>query len=569
MLTLSCENNPVGSGDETITTSSNLQVIDGIVHISSKADLAKMGKDYQNNVEGQNSFNKSIRNLQKSGFKPLLPLFADNDSEKIKQFLQEKYARKKIRDKQFGYNRRDPRDLELDLDDEIISDPFMTCLLNENREIVVGNDIYKYTELGLYYVAESNKQTLYDFLNNMTPAERQTILARNNSAVSTTDKPQEIFESVGSGITSFRVANPVLQYDENGGGGGGEGGGGGSGGGSGSGTGGGPPNDGNIGGVGGTGAGTVVTSGNSSSGGSGSGTIYGNGVFNPSNFSNCTIEAQGLFEAVFGESETCYDYFNDDKRVKVSLWSEHYFIWSSVGINTRFQKKETIVIFRSDWLGVNLTITYWEKSYANKIKLGTNFVKFTYNFNVPTFNQAQYNYNTAFFEYKNVKYNINGQIIPNMPTSAGNFDFPVDEINDVISFVLLGIDLNLDNGNINSAVDLLLNQAINRINNYDLKQELLAKDALGKLNIKIVYAPPVRNSVQFIIGKQNWSSTDDNAITHYFDWNFVVSCNSNNNNNASDILNGLKGSTKYSVDGADVYGAALHNNFWKGVRLQK
>lgn len=560
MLTLSCENNPVGSGDETITTSSNLQVIDGIVHISSKSALTKMGKDYQNNVEGQNSFNKSIRNLQKSGFKPLLPLFADNDSEKIKQFLQEKYARKKIRDKQFGYNRRDPRDLELDLDDEIISDPFMTCLLNENREIVVGNDIYKYTELGLYYVAESNKQTLYDFLNNMTPAERQTILARNNSAVSTTDKPQEIFETVGNGITSFRVANPprIADIDGN------------DGSGSGPGSGGGPPNDGNIGGVGGTGSGTVVTAGSSSSGGTGTGTTYGDGVFNPANFGSCSIETQSWWEMVFGEQETCYDYYNDDKRAKVTFWNENYLIFASVGINTRFQKKETIVIFRSDFLGVNLTITYWEKSYAEKVRLGTNFVEFNYNFNVPVYSQAAYNYNTTFFEYNGTKYNINGQVIPTVPTGAGNFNFSVNNQNNVISIIFMGDNIGLNNGQVNQVIDGALDVIISKIQSTDVKQELTVKKAAGDLEVKVVYAPPSSDSVKFIIGKQNWSSNNDNAISHYFDFNFLISWSSDGGNTStSDVLNGLKGSTSYSVEKVDIFGATLHNNFWKGRRLVK
>ena len=562
MFTISCENNPVGLGNETLTTANNLQVVDGIIHISSKADLTAIAKGYQNNIEGQNSFNNSIRSLQKSGFKPLLPLFADNDSEKIKEFLSAKYDRKKLRDKQFGYNRRDPRDLELDLDDELISDPFMTCLLNENREIVVGDILYKYTELGLYYSPESNKQILYDFLTNMTPAERQTILARNSSTFSSTDKQQEIFANEGNNITSFRVANPprISSDGEDGGG---------SGGGGGSGSGGGT-NDGNIGGVGGTGAGTVVTAGSGSGSGSGSGTIYGDGVYNPASFGSCSIETQSLWEMVFGEQEACYDYYNDDKRVKVTFWTENYLIYSSIGANTRFQKKETIVIFRSDWLGVNLTVTYWEKSYAEKVKLGVNFVEFNYNFNVPMYNQAAYNYSTTFFEYNGTKYNINGQVIPTVPTGAGNFNFPVNNQNNVVSMVFMGDNIGLNNGQVNQVIDGALNALISEIQSYDVKQELTAKKTLGDLEVKLVYAKPFANSVKFVIAKQNWGSNNDNAISHYFDFNFLISWSSNGGSTtASDILNGLKGSTSYTVEKADIYGATLHHNFWKGRRLVK
>lgn len=86
----------------------------------------------------------------------------------------------------------------------------------------------------------------------------------------------------------------------------------------------------------------------------------------------------------------------------------------------------------------------------------------------------------------------------------------------------------------------------------------------GELLYKVIAVNPLSNkdtiSTQGII---KWTNNNDNAITHYFDFNFLLTYKSDYNN-PQDYL---KGSRKYANIRADIYGAALHNNVWKGRRL--
>lgn len=523
---------------------SAVKIDNDIVTIPSKEYLSQIVNEYKKGVTQQNNFNNKIKELQNNGFHPLSPCFDGLSKKQIEEFVIRKRDRINQRNVDYGlYNREDIRDYELDLDDDLVSDPVLSSLLNEQREIIIADIFYKYTELGLLYIQKDSKQTLLDYINNKTPIEKYNLIIQHKNEFSSTDYPEEKIESLGGGLESFRILS-VLHTDPayNGDGEGGYNSGG--------------SNDGNIGGTNGTGQGSVIVPGTST------GTTTsnsGNGEFNPLSFEGCTIESQGFFEDIFGESESCYEYYNDNRRVKVKFWNQNLFIISSIGCKTKLQKREHLDLL----IG---SISWWEKSYATQLRLGVNNVTFKYNFNVPMYNQAQYNYETTFFEYNGTKYNINGQVIPTVPTSAGCFNFPVNNVGNVVDITFSGVNLQLDNGQINQAIDTALNQLLSAIQSSPIGQELLAKKSNQTLEIRAVYAKPFANSVIFILSKQNWSSNDDNEIVHYFDFNFMFTYNSSYSS-AQDYLQGLNGATNYYLINADVYGAALHNNFWKGRRL--
>lgn len=544
---------------------SAVKVENGTITLPSKEYLNQIVNDYKKGVNEQNDFNKNIRKLQDGGFKPLTPCFSGLNEKKIEEFVIEKKERLNQRNIDFGLYNRDPRDFELNLDDEIISDPVLAALLNENREIIIADILYKYTELGLLFIDKDEKQTLVNYLDSKTPQEKFTIVMQHKNEFSPTNKPEEKIETLGSGLTSFRMLLVNHINDPDAGGGDDSGGGGGSGGGSGSGSGSGT-NDGDLGGTNGTGVGTIGTPGSSS--GTGAST-QGDGIFNPASFGNCTIENQGFFEgSIFGTTESCYEYFNDNRRVEVTFWNQNFFLFSSIGTETRLQKRESFEI------PFCCSVSWWEKSYAEKIKAGSNFVEFVYNLNVqvPTLNNS-FNYQSAFFEYNNLKYNFSGQLLSAIPISASGFGFPVNNQNNVIDISVLGANLAFDNNDINSAIETLLNTAINSIPSYEIRQEIILKKTTGNLEVRLVYAVPSRSQVKFYIAKQNWEYNDDNSIVHYFDFNFLLSFNSSNVYNFNSVqgiqnfAQSLNGATRYTNVKADVYGAALHNNFWKGRRL--
>ena len=549
----SCEDydvtNPIIQNNNGLNS---IKVENGIVNLPSKDFLNTLIKDYRDGINGQNKFNEKIKLLQSKGFKPLVPIFEGLDEKELHEYVLRKKNRLQRRNADYGLLHRDSRDSELDLDDEIVDDPFLAALLNEDREIIIADILYKYTELGLLFIQKDNKQIVLNYINSKTPQEKLSIIMLHKSEFSTTDKAEEKIEALENGITSFRMlnVNPISSDPDN------DGGGGGSGGGSGSGN-----SDGNIGGNGGLGLGDLAN-GNSTSG-TGS---FGNGVFDPTTFGTCTIESQGFFEGIFGETESSYEYYNDNRRVKVRFWNQNYFVFASIGALTKFQKREHLNVLVG-------TISWWEQSFADTIRLGINNITFKYNFNVPVFNLAQFNYETTFFEYNGTKYNYNGQVIPTVPTSAGSFNFPVNSDDNVVNMTFAGINNAINNGQINQAIDFALDRLIDQVQSYAVKQQLQQKRSLGVLEVRAVYAVPNTNSVKFIIAKQNWGANNENAIAHYFDCNFLISYNSSTNYNTNtgqgitNYLQAFNGATSYSEVKADLYGAALHNNFWKGRRL--
>ena len=72
--------------------------------------------------------------------------------------------------------------------------------------------------------------------------------------------------------------------------------------------------------------------------------------------------------------------------------------------------------------------------------------------------------------------------------------------------------------------------------------------------------------MRFITNNVTWEANDDHVINRVFDFNFSISWNSGYTG-YGDYLSGLTNATSYKNVSADVYGAALHNNFWKGRRL--
>ncbi len=536
------ENNKI---DENNVNFEAISVENDVVVLESEQSLRLLVDSYKKDVNGQNEFIEKIKTLQNDGFKPLTPIFNSMSKTAIQEFVVRKKEKVQKRNVMFGLRARDPRDFELDLEDDLIKDPVLSSLLNEERKVIVGDNLYQYTELGLFIVDKDNEQVLIDYLNSKTPEQKRLLLLQYRNTFSATNKPQEINENLGNGLNTFRMANPPISDNPDGDS--SSGGGGYTGGGS---------NDGNLGGVGGTGVGTLGTGGSSS----GTGTTFGNGLFDPTSFSSCTIETQGFFEGIFGQSESCIEYYNDNRRVHVTFWNQNFLVFSSVGASTRLQKREHLNL-------VVGTISWWEKSYATKLALGINNIAFNYNYNVPVFNQAQYNNSTTFFEFNNTKYNINGQAVPSIPASSSNFSLPRNSPENILDITVCGYDLQVSSATAyNAAIDALINKAITTIQDYTVRQQIQSKKDLGILEVRIVNAAPFSNTVQFIIAKKNFTANNDNSIVHYFDFNFLISFSSNSNS-VGDYLQGLNGATSYTAVKADFYGSALHNNYWKGRRL--
>lgn len=499
-----------------------LELVDGTIRIENITTLRSIFNSYKNNNEGQNNFNKEIRYVQNRGFKPLTPIFDENDREKVEKFLMNKKQKIQNRNLEFGItskflNNED----EIDFDDDLISDPALAALLNEDREIYVADSLYKYTETGLYFCHMKDKEKLYDYLQNTTALEKLQTARKTSSFNSVTSKLSTKFANefieVSDGIMHF-IPNPI---DDLGGG------------------------------------GMYVSFPNIPN--LNPSFILQNPRLIKQDLPICRAVKDGWFQKIFGEKVVDTELYGDGKRIKVKFWNQNYFLFSSIGCSARFQK-------RVKFLG----ISGWQKSYAEQIELGVNSVEFDYNFNVPMFDLARYNYESFFIEYNGMRYARSGKQLSRFPVDKPSFPYRAESAQKVLTIFIFdnNYQINykwseLNNSAVDSAVKLLVNELPD--NSAD-KHELNKSIQDGDLKYDIVKAVPFSNKVSLTTTGVKWTNNDDNAITRYFDFNFSFTW-TNEYNGVGNYLKGLKGGTTYSKVGVDIYGAALHNGKWKGRRI--
>ncbi|MEZ0183741.1 hypothetical protein AB9T89_15970 [Flavobacterium oncorhynchi] len=499
------ENNEVIKQDNRIE---DIKVIDGIVKIDNKTAFTSIVSSYKENSVKQNNFNKVIRRIQKNGFKPLTPIFDENNTQQNQEFIAKKIERVKRKNIEYGIFSKSSLN-DIDLEDELIKDPALANLLNENREIVVGDSIYKYTETGLYFCMKEDRDKLYNYLDKLSLSEKENIVQKSNvKMVGRKTISSEVVE-VTVGVNRFIPEEPDPIED--------------------------------IPGYG----------------------YYSSPIpigaspkFIKQNLEIAYVEANSIWEKIFGASEKAEDYYSDNRRVQVSFWNQNYYLFSSVGCSARLQKREK-----------TLVVSYWEKSYADIIELGINDIQYDYKFPTPKLDLAKFNYKSIFFEYKGVKYNVEGIVINQIPTDGPRFIFDTNDPESGLTIFIHNNDYDLFSAKeLNDAIDKLAKLFVKNLPSIYDKAILDNKIKEETLKYNVVKAPSLSSTITFKTQNVRWNHNDDNAITQYFDFNFLFTWKSTYND-AGDYLQGLSGATKYSNVAVDLYGAALHNGEWRGRRL--
>lgn len=517
-LLSSCNNDLESENKIQSNQLSSIELQNGIVKLQNKTALKSILNSYKESIENQNEFNDKIREIQDKGFKPLTPIFEENDIYEIQDFLLRKKNRMQKTKLGLGLTSKSSEsNEEIEFDDELISDPSFSSLLNEDRKIYVGDSIYKYTETGLYFCLIKDEQKLDNYLNKLSPTAKKNHITNRPSpclemmqkntrkAISETTEVTDgimLFipiEDCGGSVPNYPtppIPRPTFPT---------------------------PPTPRLI----------------------------------KQTLEICTIQKQGFFEQIFGERESDEDYYDDNRRVKTSFWNQNYYLFSSIGCSVRFQKRVKI-----------LGISGWQKSYAEQIELGINNIQYDYKFNVPMFNNVLYvSGPTVYYEYKGVKYNQSGQVIPTLPTDNPGWPFSTDSNQNVVDIYIFNNDITISDPQANKLFDQGLRILVNSLSNLNpAKAELQKGLDTENLKYNILKAVPFSNKVTFATMGVKWTHNDDNAITHYFDGNFLLTWKSDYKD-TSDYLKGLKGATPYSNVTADIYAAALHNGQWRGRRL--
>jgi len=256
----------------------------------------------------------------------------------------------------------------------VIGSDAFAAFLNHNGEIHVGEEIYKYTDVGLFYVEEINYDNLVSFLEGKN-ISKNLILPTTQNAMETfmAEIPFKGVTTLDGGIKYFisPCDDPLGGYNQNhhfepelnepG------------------------PCDGWVAGWG------ALPSENAVENLDGLEDFVTNlSVCNPSN---------GFLGGLFGVNKICYDNYQSKRRVRTKAFSHNYLIVYHVGVKVKHQYK--------GWTG------FWSEDNTHLVALGVEMVQYEYDYSSLILSGLQ-NINPSSVKYsvkpKNMTYNVNTNI---------------------------------------------------------------------------------------------------------------------------------------------------------------
>lgn len=287
VLMISCQNDFDNNNKEkeTLNLHNNYEIVNGTIKIESKEKLKNILSSYQNDVEIQNNFNDEIRTIQDKGFKPLTPIFDEDDNQKLEAFIVAKKARKQKLNSIYAKNNVETEDEDFDIEDDLIQDPSLAALLNEERELIIGDSLYKYTEKGLYFCLEKDRQKLYNYLNNSNSSSKNN-LTKRMAELTQVDEGISLF--IPEDRPFLEVPTPNIPRQD--------------------------PFP-----------------------------VQPTPKLIKSSLPISRVDQDGFFEKIFGETEVDTEDYGDGRRIKIKFWNQDYFIFSSLGCSARFQKRVKIL----------------------------------------------------------------------------------------------------------------------------------------------------------------------------------------------------------------------------------
>lgn len=421
---------------------------------------------------------------------------------------------------------------EIDDLEEIVGDDTYGAFLNSNAEIQVADEIFKYTDAGLFIVKVENYESLENYLsvkkisdNLMYPTET-TI--RENYVKS---MPSNELVPVTNEINYYNFMIAPIDVDD--GSGGSEYTGGGSG-------------------------GTPGTSSNTA-------------MYNFINsLPNCNTYHTWL-QSLFGKSDMCVDRYENRYRVKTKAFNYNYFLVYNLGVKVKHQYK--------GWTGL------WRKENADQIRLGVHMATFAYDYSsyfnpkpntrVTTIydNNNRYMFDASTFwtpTYYPGIYTISGfsmsdipklfqddyyieDILPFMPTSSS-----IGLIDQGLYSAMQAGNQQLTASNLNN---LFWTEIVKRSGNF------LQSIGKSKTDNNLTYSYNATSLGKIVVAKTlHRDGYFTNNLEKTFDWGFLVGINIGSDGHISANLSGggLKRPQDYRVL---MYGIVKRNGQWHGSKI--
>mgnify|MGYP003608347328 CR=1 FL=1 len=334
LFTYSCE-------DELVEKNSNQNSIskatlkNGRLWFQSKEEFSKTFQSLADASEYE--IYNYFQPLYEKGFYSLRPIV----TEKNEEFLYKHYIKIVKNNELYRTSSRSSMDEDdesifdyLDDLEDIVGDDVFAAFLNNEAEIVIADDIYKYTDVGLFISKEDKLNILIDVLENKNVSTDITIPTSTSAKQSILNEfPNDGLSPVNGDVSYFRVL--YLAPDDSGGGG---------------------------------------SSGSGSSGGGSYTPTPGaptstdpsyNAFIN--NLTSCNPSSGtfgNFFFNIFGDNNVCIDKYERRRRVKTKAFNYNYFIGFHLGVKCVHQYR--------GWTG------FWRTEATDEIRLVVEAAQFEY-----------------------------------------------------------------------------------------------------------------------------------------------------------------------------------------------
>ncbi len=450
----------------------------------------------ESKTEGFSVLKTKMAKLEEKGFLSLLPTFESTDSDKVNSYLE----RKRIN------NPSAREEMSVDADDDvIISDPNFAIVVNDEREIIVENDVYKFTEFGVLYTEVDNYTELQNYYGQMQNCE----LALSEGETYIGNDVYGFIPEPIDDICAYEIDYSDVAYTA-------------------------PPP-----------------------------VLPAKEQF-MLDMQTCEYK-ENVLDKVFGPSEKCIDKFSSDRRIKTRAWNQNFFVYSSVGIKTKTQKR---------------TLRIWWASDSDEIELGYEVAKYRFDgVNISgILSQIRANSNGLNYVYSYNGYLLNqyGIIASNNNWGSGVNLFnrwPITDEDTRVLKIYLGDNITnfiekidagattIDGKQVNSVAKALAKQGWDAVSKY------LKKESSG--GTVIVGGNPDQQKFYFVYTDWKNNNKDDNKISKIFDFNtaqigFTLNPGTGS---GSDWDPSFTSSKSYKEFVVSCYGIGRRGSEWRGGRI--
>ena len=524
LLMFSCHNESDFDENDAIATNkvvAEKTIENGRFLFTSKAALQKTIDRMEN--EATENLEKEFERYYASGFRSHTPLVSENNETLQEQLSKEimQRHRKRFRTTAYGSTDFEGEDFE---SEQFIADPLFAAVVNQDNEIIVGDSIYKFTkDQGVFFAHRDDMDTLISHVDGTTASE--------GIAYSSKIEPC-VLRAQHGGVTqvSDKVSRYIRRLD---------------------------PGDDCHGGSGG-GYRSIVSSVPED--------VKLNRIIN--SLPVCDGKARGnWFQQWFGKNYVCRSYFDSKHRVKTEFWDQRWFIYASVGVQVKTQRKRF-------WI--------WWRFKSNEIHLGINKIVLKYNSPEPEINSYShpelftnygkapiYMYNNKFYTTYNKATNWIETSISTKKIGIPFFDYDDTNILNIyipkLPLLKKGIDLEITTGN-----TIFTEKNIKKL--YEWGYNFLKSKAGSKKKFVVTHQKSDKE-IEVIYFADRFKKYNDNKIKHRFYSGFSIKLKfaycfdcTTNKFDYSVADSGLK-FRDYTHYELDFYGMARRGRKWRGNRM--